>query len=128
MIIVLVFWQIHDNDEAITSFRKWWSESAAIEDRSGLVGEYLCDAADVHVSFQVADQPPWVTTDAPTRPFVNVAIWKDVDSFYEQVGQYMGQTQPFEVVPRQRVVVNHVASRRGAWGFPGVLNDEVQWT
>lgn len=55
------------------------------------------------------------------RSFVNVGLWRDWHSFYEQVGQYFrddGPLEPFEAMKRSRTILNPQAHRLGLWELP----------
>jgi hypothetical protein len=123
MTIVLIFWLIIPTDEAEAAFLDWWSNTARIADRSQLIGEYLSKPTEIPLSFPV-DDPPWATIDC--RPYVNVALWRDANAFYDQIKDKMStEKKDFEVILRKRVVVDPAASRRGQFAFPGPLANEV---
>jgi len=116
MVIILVFWQIKPTEEAVAAFLDWWRTKAIVKDRSGLIGEYLSQPSEGMALFEV-DDPPW--SEVECHPFVNVGLWKDAESFHEQIRDYMTVVrQPFEAVLRKRVCVDPVASRMGSWPLP----------
>ena len=128
MIIVLIYWRIKPEQKAIDAFQKYWKEVAAIEDRTGLIGEFLCEAE----SFGARKWITWNLGPAISendgaddketfRAFINVGLWKNADTFNRQVGRYFNDTDPpkdFEQKRRLRVLLNPKAWRMGDFKLP----------
>ncbi len=121
MIIVIIHWKIHPNDEARRQFFKHWEETLKLDERANVVGEYLSEPLSPE---QV--QFPCVALNVPLSPkyqsFFNVGIWKDVESFKKQIiDPYVGatpKTAPFEYEYRERMILSPVSWRAGAYELP----------
>ena len=87
-----------------------------VEDRSGLVSEYLCSVED-------RDRAPWITwqpLDPAYTSYFNVGIWRDLDAFQEQIGRYIDNNRPplpFEAKSRERVFLVPQTWRIGRSGL-----------
>ena len=75
MIIVLIKWKIENKQEQIDAFLDFWKQEAVVQDRKGLVGEFLSelgskesDTTTSHGSFEKPEGDTY-------KIFVNVAIW-----------------------------------------------------
>ena len=115
--IVLVEWRIKKGREA--EFLKYWSTRATIQDRSGLIGEFLSRVED-------QKQFPWMTWSLDRRwtTFVNVGFWRDDADFDQQIGQYIDNKKPplaFEAERRRRVFLAPERWRMG--GTPLYMTD-----
>ena len=116
MAVAIVEWRIRRGMEP--EFLDYWATRVTIEDRSGLIGEFLCREGD-------AAAMPWVrwadrSTDEYTV-FLNVGLWRDGSDFVEQVGRHFDVGRPnlpFEHDRRQRIVVDPVEWRRGPARLP----------
>jgi hypothetical protein len=121
MVIVIIHWKIHPNEESRQAFFKNWEEKLTIEERSHLVGEYLSEPMP---SEQVGF--PCVTFNTPSSPeyqsFFNVGIWEDVESFKRQIiDPYVGNTPrpaPFEYELRERMILGPLSWRAGKFTLP----------
>lgn len=121
MAIVLIEWSIYPNQKAIDDFMVYWTAKAKF-DKGGLFGEFL----SAPVPADELDLPVWVddlgagNPKFPTVKFVNVGIWKNRQTFYEQIGRLMKEgPQEFEAAPRRRIVLEPQELRRGDWDeFP----------
>ena len=120
MFIILIHWQIKPTDEHISAFQKFWREEVPINNDNGLIGEFLSEpirAEDVKYPIDIIlpdEEKPYVS-------FVNVGIWKDEKSFYDQVGKYIppqGKTREFEQYPRRRIPLEPKFWRRGKFQLP----------
>ncbi len=108
--IVLVEWRIKKGREA--EFLKYWSTRATIEDRSGLVGEFLSRVED-------QKQFPWMVWNLDRRwtTFVNVGFWREGEDFQQQIGRFINNQRPplaFEAQSRRRVFLAPERWRMGA--------------
>ena len=120
MIIVLIHWRIKPDEKSIADFLKYWREEASINDRTGLVGEFLSEAA------KMKDYPyiTWLLDPdhlGNFKSFVNVGIWTDGGSFYEQVAKNFNDEnpmKPFEAHRRRRLVTKPDSWRIGGSTLP----------
>jgi hypothetical protein len=121
MIIVLIHWRIKPTDEAVAEFFEYWTTRATIDNKSDLAGEFLsAPLPAARLPFRVDDLAlgPGVLD---CRHFVNVGLWKNWESFYEQVGRNMNDDrplQPFEADRRTRTVLESRQIRLGLWSGP----------
>ncbi len=125
MIIVLIHWKIRPDMEP--EFQEFWGKEAKIDDRSGLVGEYLCSVETAQV-FPFITWPLIPDSNCYT-PFINVAIWKDDNAFEDQVGKYMKDNEPpkdFEFSRRERTVLRPINWRVGENKLPLTNSDGVE--
>lgn len=108
--IILVEWRIKKGREA--EFLDYWSTRATIEDRTGLVGEFLSRVED-------QNQFPWMVwnLDPAWTTFVNVGFWRNGADFQQQIGRFIDTSRPplaFEADKRRRVLVAPERWRIGA--------------
>jgi len=121
MIIVLIHWRIKATDEAEQEFLAYWTKKTMINDKTNLAGEFLSAPLpankfpfrvdDLFLSHGVLD----------CRHFINVGLWKNWESFNEQVGKYMNDNKsmlPFEADRRTRTVLQPEQWRVGKWVLP----------
>ena len=115
MIIVLIKWKIENNQEQIDAFQEFWKQEAVVQDRKGLVGEFLSEIGSreryEYITWNF-EKPEGDTY----KIFVNVAIWADADAFQEQIGQYFNDKRPlmaFEAERRVRTVLEPACWRMG---------------
>lgn len=116
MIVALVLWRIRA--EARPNFLQMWREVFRVEDRGGLIGEFLSEPIDT-------DDPRLRTLDlagigsktANKLILVNVGFWETVEAFDEQVGRFMksadADKSDFEYEVRLRALLSPIAWRRG---------------
>ena len=117
MVIVLVHWKI--KPACAQEFLEFWRQEAVVQDRRGLVGEFLSEAC--HTS-----EFPWITWDltgreGQYRSFLNVGLWHDTDDFHRQVAMYFNdQTAPksFEFERRVRTIMRPQCWRMGDARLP----------
>ena len=125
MVIVLIHWKILP--DKVDDFLAFWKEVATIKDRSGLTGEFL---SAIHPS----DNYDWITWDLTAEhdeyvPFMNVGLWRDVQTFHDQIGRYFpapGNKQPFEYEERVRALLDAQYWRRGLFPLPQHDSDGVR--
>ena len=122
MRIVIVEWRIKKGQEA--TFLDYWSKTEAIEDRSGLIGEYLS-----HVEDQ--EDCLWITLEFGEgwSTYVNVGVWSDAAAFREQVGPKINDQRPalpFEHQKRRRTFLCPDRWRVGDATLPATSHGLVQ--
>ncbi|MGP1354633.1 MAG: hypothetical protein ACTS1Z_15065 [Parasphingopyxis sp.] len=116
--IALIHWRI--KDDGVEEFLRHWRENNRIEDRSGLIAEFLSD------SLKPSDLPfiTWHLDEQSLgnfRSYVTVGIWADGDAFAEQIARYFNDDKPmlpFEQFRRRRVVFRPVEWRIGEAAIP----------
>lgn len=121
MLVVVVEWNIIKGQE--DEFLCYWSERETVQDRSGLVGEFLNRVRDVEEVQSVT----WKQRDDCTT-FLNVGIWRDCRSFVNQIGPNLtrkGQKMPFEFEPRRRIFLGPERWRLGGSLLPTKGHDGV---
>ena len=121
MRIVLVEWRIIKGQENL--FLDYWSRRETIEDRSGLIGEFLSRVAD-------QGQFPWMTCELSPdwTCFVNVGLWRDADAFQAQIGWRLNDKRPkmpFEYDRRRRTFLGPQRWRFGGTAIPSAEHDLV---
>ena len=120
MIIVLIQWKIKNKRKQIDAFLNFWKQEAVVQDRKGLVGEFLSEIG----SRKRYDYITWdfEKPEGDTyKIFVSVALWADPDAFQEQIGQYFNDTKPlkaFEAERRVRTVLEPACWRMGDASLP----------
>lgn len=113
--IVVVHWKIKPGQEG--EFLNYWSHRAVVEDRSGLVSEYLSSVED-------QERTPWVlwpTLSSVYTSYFNVGIWRNLDAFQSQIGRYIDNSRPplpFEAERRERVLLVPERWRTGGSALP----------
>lgn len=113
--IVVVHWKIKPGREA--EFLDYWSTRSVVEDRTGLIGEYLSSIED-------RARAPWInwgTLDPAYVSYFNVGLWQDVDSFQSQIGKFIDNTRPplpFEAAKRERIFLVPERWRAGKSALP----------
>ena len=115
MVIALIHWKI--KPDKVDAFLDYWKKAAVVQDRKGLIGEFLSEAC--HTS-----EFPWITWDITGcegvyRSFVNVGIWSDAEEFHSQIARYFSSsTKDFEHEPRIRTILRPLHWRMGASCLP----------
>ena len=117
MVIALVHWMI--KPESVSEFLDYWRKEAVVQDRRGLIGEFLSEAC--HTS-----EFPWITWDLTGREgvyrsFINVGLWHSADDFHEQIGKYFvapGEPKSFEHKERTRTILRPTCWRIGDSNLP----------
>ena len=120
MIIVLIKWKIKNKRKKIDAFLNFWKQEAVVQDRKGLVGEFLSEIGS-------RERYDYITWDFEKpegdtyKIFVNVALWPDADAFQEQIGKYFNDKKPpkaFEAERRVRTVLEPACWRMGDAALP----------
>ena len=105
MVIVVIKWSIRP--DMVRDFRAYWSRETRVQDRLGLVGEFLSEVGS-------KDDYPYITwalddqRAKPSKGYVNVGIWTDSDAFQDQIAKYFNDDGPirdFEAARRVRTVL-----------------------
>ncbi|MCY4588990.1 MAG: hypothetical protein OXE86_00190 [Alphaproteobacteria bacterium] len=117
MIIVIIHWKI--KPDMVNEFLDFWRMSAVVNDRNGLIGEFL---GEEHSAAEFG----WITwpmtgCKGKYRSFVNVGYWNSGDEFQAQVGRYFDlSTGPkdFEAEPRLRTALRPKCWRIGDSTLP----------
>ena len=115
MVIVLIQWKIKPGHE--DEFRKHWEQKLRIGDRTGLVGEFLCEPGSedyITLHFPSPEDRSWTV-------FVNVGIWASTDAFRQQIEPYFNDDKPlesFEADRRVRTVLYPRSRRMGSAPLP----------
>ena len=117
MVIALIHWKI--KPDAVSEFLDYWRMKAVVQDRRGLIGEFLSEAC--HTS-----EFPWITWDlvgceGVYRSFVNVGMWNNADDFHEQIGKYFAgpaERRSFEHEVRTRTILRPTCWRIGDSNLP----------
>ncbi len=119
MIFILIKWKIKNTEEMINSFLDHWKKEAVIQDRKGLVGEFLSEIE----SNEKYDYITWDIEEPKSdtcKTFINVGIWENGEVFREQIGQYFDNERPlekFEAERRVRTVLKPKCWRVGDASF-----------
>jgi hypothetical protein len=123
MQIVFVHWRIIHGHEP--KFRQYWKAGLPVNDRSGLVGEFLSEPTG-------HDKYSWITWDLrdarDCTTFINVGLWADAEAFHEQIGKYFdpaGGKKDFEFELRERALLTPHDWRMGKWKLPNHDSDGV---
>ena len=115
MVIVLILWKIKPGHE--DAFRKHWEQKLRIQDRTGLVGEFLCEPGpEGYITWHLPSPE-----DPSCTVFVNVGIWASADAFRQQIEPYFNDDKPlesFEAARRVRTVLYPGSRRMGSALLP----------
>ena len=115
MFIVLIHWKIKPEQERVDEFLEFWRKTATVDNRRGLIGEFLTEACSTA-------EYGWITwqltgCEGKYRSFVNIGYWNSAEEFHEQIGKYFETStgpKEFEAEPRIRTVMNPNA---GGWAI-----------
>jgi hypothetical protein len=118
MELVFVHWKIIKGDEQEKKFKQHWKTGLPVNDRTGLVGEFLSRPTG-HEKYD------WVNWDLRGTDeytvFINVGLWADAEAFHKQIGQYFnpaGGKLEFEYELRRRALLTPDCWRMGDWRLP----------
>ena len=120
MIIVMIKWKIENKRAKIDAFLDFWKQEVVVQDRKGLVGEFLSEIGS-------RERYDYITWDFEKpkgdvyKIFVNVAIWDDANAFQEQIARYFNDNDPlkdFEAERRVRTVFEPACWRIGDAPLP----------
>lgn len=115
MRIVVVHWKIKPGRER--DFLEYWTTRSIVENRAGLVAEFLSSKADEKTA-------PWITMaslDPSYTSFFNVGIWRNAAAFQDQIGRFIDNSRPpleFEAAKRERVFLVPERWRIGQGSLP----------
>ena len=133
VIVIMVHWLIKKGIENEQAFEETWKKMT-IQPNTGLYREVLTRPVE-------AEDPKFNTfsiTDNAYTTYINIGIWKDLQSFDEAVGKYIQPPerrkplcgpyqdremlavyrQDFEFKIRERVILKTILDRKGALEFP----------
>jgi len=125
MKITLVYWQIWRDMEE--EFLRYWEHKLPLEEKTGLVGEFLSRVVEPHGEFdwQLGSARRDVVT------YLNVGVWRDEESFARAVlrdERWLterrpdpAKPQPFEACPRTRLVAEPRLRRSGELKFDDIV-------
>lgn len=83
MIAVLIHWRIKPTPQAEQAFFDFWMKVAMIDDKTGLVGEFLSQPLPAGQFPFLVDDLSHGPMDIDWRRFVNIGLWRDWQSFYD---------------------------------------------
>lgn len=127
MFIAVIHWRVKPEQEALEAFRDHWNKRNRINDRTGLIGEFLSEALP-------SKDYPYITwqLDAESlgnfKSYVTVGLWADAAAFLREVAQYFNDDAPmlsFEKYRRRRVVFTPVGQRIGKDTLPTTDSEGV---
>ena len=116
MQVVFVHWKILKGREE--EFKHYWRIALPVDDRSGLVAEFLSEPSG-HQKYE------WVTWDLRGTEeftvFINIGIWANAETFHEQIGRYFNPAKgklEFEYELRTRALLTPKCWRMGDSHMP----------
>ncbi len=126
MIIVFIDWYIKPGK--VDEFLKFWKQTVQVNDRSGLVGEFLSKPADITYKTWITwNMNADIAADSATHEtpeyerFINVGIWMEEKSFECAVAKYFNENKPpesFEFKRRRRCLLTPKTWRIGDGKLP----------
>ena len=120
MFIALIHWMIKTDAESVDKFRDHWQTKNTVDDRSGLIGEFLCESLS-------SEDYPYINwsldpdSSGDFRSFITVGIWETETAFQSQVARHFNDNKPvlaFEAYRRRRVVLDPRDWRMGQASLP----------
>ena len=119
MVIVLIHWKIKPKQKMVDRFLEFWKKEAIVNDRRGLVGEFLTES---HSNAEY----DWITwglggCERKYRTFINIGYWSSAEEFKDQIGQYFDTSsgkKDFEAKRRVRTVMKPKCWRIGDASLP----------
>jgi hypothetical protein len=119
--IVIILWKIKAGADNRQAFFKHWAEKLEIDDKAGLVGEFLScpqSADEAGPEFSVFG----AHASDEYELYFNVAIWETLDAFRaEVIEKYLGgdpADKPFLFEPPRRMALSPKQWRVGAAPLP----------
>ncbi|MCA0344322.1 MAG: hypothetical protein LCH99_31975 [Proteobacteria bacterium] len=114
---VVVEWKIKKGREQ--EFIDYWATRSTIPNRDGLIAEFLS-------TVDSKDKWPWINWAGPidkpgVTTFYNVGLWRDGESFQDQIGKFIDNNRPpldFEAERRTRVFLAPQRWRVGETALP----------
>jgi hypothetical protein len=116
----LIHWRIKPEQKHIDDFLEFWRTKSIVENRTGLVGEFLSETLN-------QKEYPYITWHMDPdslndhKSFVNVGTWVDEKAFHEQIGKNFNDDKPmlpFEKYRRLRIVLRPKCWRMGHGKLP----------
>ena len=120
MLAALIHWRIKPEDRHIKAFLNHWKTENRVEDRRGLIAEFLSDPLTMH-SFPSITWHLDSESLGDFKSFVTVGSWSDADEFHKQIAILFNDDKPmksFEKYRRRRVVFDPVGWRIGEGALP----------
>ena len=134
MIIVFIDWYI--KPDKVDEFLTFWKQEAKIENRNGLIGEFLSKPADIkYKSWITWHMAACIPADSSTHDepcyerFINIGLWMEEKSFEDAVAKYFNDNNPckdFEAKRRRRALLTPEAWRIGQGKLPGDDSEGVK--
>lgn len=133
MVVIMVHWLIKKGIENEEAFENMWKKMT-IEPNTGLYREVLtCPAEAADPKFNT-----FSITDNAYKTYINIGIWRDVESFDAAVGKFIQAPErrkpltgsykdremlavyqhDFEFKIRERIILKKILDRKGALEFP----------
>lgn len=120
MLAALIHWRVKPEQEHVDAFLDHWKNNNRVDDRRGLIAEFLSDPLDTksfpHVTWHLDGE-----SLGDFKSYVTVGLWSDADEFEKQIAQHFNDGQPlksFEKYRRRRVVFHPVGWRVGDGDLP----------
>jgi hypothetical protein len=133
MVVIMVHWLIKKGIEHTEAFEAMW-KTMSIEPNTGLYREVLTTP----VQAEDAKFNTFSITDNAYVTYINIGIWKDIESFDAAVGKYIQPPErrkpirgtskgkemlaiyqhDFEFKIRERIILKKILDRKGALEFP----------
>lgn len=137
MIIVFIDWYI--KPDKVDEFLTFWKQEAKIENRNGLIGEFLSKPADIeykswitwHMATDIfVDSCTPETQEMPAyERFINIGLWMNEKDFEDAVAKYFNDNnsrKDFEAKQRRRALLTPQAWRIGQGKLPGDDSEGVK--
>ena len=127
MIFVFIDWYI--KPDMVDKFLDAWKTTLRIQDRSGLIGEFLSEPADIKAKEWITwNMQADISADSsvkdpvPYKRFINIGMWMNESSFEDAVAKYFNDNKPpedYEYKRRRRTILTPKAWRIGDGKLPG---------
>jgi hypothetical protein len=127
MFIAVIHWRVKPDQKSLNDFREHWNKRNAIDDRDGLIGEFLSEAL-------ASKDYPYITwhldpeSSGDFKSYVTVGLWSNPEAFAREVARHFNDDEPilaFEKYRRRRVVFAPVGQRIGMDVLPKTDSEGV---